>query len=93
MVGEPPTPRRMVVAIGERTSAWRRMVSLPDSGFLLGVYRGMAHLMVVSLVGVEVVAGKVHWKIFQQRQGVLTAMEGVETFYDEGGIAGKGLIH
>ena len=39
------------------------MVSFPELGFLLGVDRGMAHLMAVSPAGVEVVAGKVHRKV------------------------------
>ena len=40
------------------------MVGLPESRFYLEVDWGTAHLMVGSLVRVEVVAGKVHNKIF-----------------------------
>ena len=67
------------------------MVCLSKLAFRLEVDRGMTHLMVESPAEVEVVAGKVHWKIFRQWQGVLTAVEGFEAFCDESGIAEKGL--
>ena len=83
MIGELPTHRRVVVVIGERNSAWRRVVSLPESRFYLEVDRGTAHLMVGSSAGVEVVVGK----FFRLRQGVMMA---VEDFYNEDKIAEKG---
>ena len=97
MAGDPPTcghacPTRwhMVVVVGERTNVCKHMDCLLESGIYPEVVQGKAHLMVGSPVGVEVVTKKARRKIFQQRQGVLTA---VEDFYDEGGIAKKGLRH
>ena len=62
MAGEPLTRCHMrwcvVVAAGEITSAWRHVVSLSEPGFLPRVDRGMAHPMVGSSAGVEVVVGK-----------------------------------
>ena len=80
MVGEPHMRLCVVVVAGERTSVWRSVVCLPEPGFCPVVDQGTAHLMVVSPVGVEVVAGKLHRKIFWQRQGVLTTVEGFEAF-------------
>ena len=60
------------------------MVCLPESGFCPKVDRETVHLMVGSLVEVEVAARKVRWKIFRKWQGVLMK---VEDFYNDGGIA------
>ena len=53
-----PTRQHVVVVSGERTSAWRLVVCLLESGFCLEVDQGTVHLMVGSSAEVEVVAGK-----------------------------------
>ena len=74
---------------------WRKNQPVEACGKLSGakVDWGMAHPMVGSSIGVELVIRKVHRKIFRQRQGVLTAVEGFEAFCDDCGIAGKGFRH
>ena len=71
MAREPPTRRHMcptrlcvVVLAEERTSTWRRVVGLLESGFCPKVDRGMVHLMLGSSAIVEVVSRKVRLKIF-----------------------------
>ena len=76
---------------GFRRRKNQRVVCLPVPGFHPEVDWGMAHLMVGSPN--EVVTGKVHRKIFLQRQGFLIVVEGFEAFYDKGVIAEKGLRH
>ena len=64
MVGEPPRAimhRCVVVAVGERNSAWRACWCL---GSFQGVDQGTMHLMVGSSTGVEMFVGKVHQKNF-----------------------------
>ena len=50
-------------------------------------------LMVWLPTEVEIVAIKVHRKIFRQQQGVSTVAKSSNAFYDEGGVVGKRSSH